>query len=131
MYMKNIYTLLFVTIFIIFSCTQKETIYQTTYVNEVVEDNDAPPYSSVTTPQIYFYIQKIFIDLIGREAFPDQLEDITTFLKDNDLSDEARETILDQLMESEPYHEQFWDFHHKSWPSRTIFPLDVACRPLC
>ena len=75
--MRNILYLMLMMVFI-FSC-QKDTIVQ----NIIIEDNTAPPYDEVTTVQIQNYVNKIYIDLLGREPLDNELTSTTSDLKSN------------------------------------------------
>ena len=110
----------FLTLSIVFSvlitsCTEKETITQIDHTNVILDDNTAPPYNEVTTVQIQNYINKIYIDLIGREPLPLELEDDTEFLKNNHLSLESRNQLLDQLMTNPMYFDRFFDVYSTAY----------------
>ncbi len=91
------------------ACTKKETINQIDHVNVIIDDNTAPPYNQVTTIQIQNYINKIYIDLLGREPLQQELEDHTNLLKSNNLSLQSRTLLLNQLMENPLYYDRFFD----------------------
>lgn len=100
--MRIIYFAFLLTIVFI-SCTEKETITITEHTNVIIDDNTAPPYSEITTVQIHNYINKIFIDLYGREPQDSELESFTTFLKTNKLSESSRTEMLTNLMDGSEY----------------------------
>ena len=102
--MKGSFPLILLCCFLfLFSCKQKEEIITNEHTNVIVDDNTAPPYSEVTTIQIQNYINKLYIDLIGREPLNQEMEGATSFLKENDLSDEGRQTVIDALQNSDEY----------------------------
>lgn len=88
------------------ACTTKETVYETEHVNVIIDDNTPPPYDQVTTVQIQNYINKMYIDLLGREPLNVELTADTEWLKGNNLSAAARNQIFDQLMEQEAYFDR-------------------------
>lgn len=91
------------------ACTKKETINQIDHINVIIDDNTAPPYNQVTTIQIQNYINKTYIDLLGREPLQQELEDHTHLLKSNNLSLQSRTLLLDQLMENPLYYDRFFE----------------------
>jgi hypothetical protein len=97
------------------ACTEKETINQIDHTNVIIDDNTAPPYSEVTTVQIQNYINKMYIDLIGREPLQQELEDDTNLLKNNNLSQESRIQVLNQLMSNPLYFDRFFDVYSAAY----------------
>ena len=104
---------------IVTACTEKETINHTEHTNVIIDDNSPPPYNQVTTVQIQNYINKMYIDLVGREPLQQELEDDTKLLKDNNLSLESRHQLLDQLMSNPLYYEQFYDVYSAAYLNAT------------
>ena len=97
------------------ACTEKETINQIDHTNVIIDDNTAPPYNEVTTVQIQNYINKMYIDLIGREPLQQELEDDTNLLKNNNLSLESRIQVLNQLMSDPLYFNRFFDVYSAAY----------------
>ena len=97
------------------ACTEKETINQIDHTNVIIDDNTAPPYSEVTTVQIQNYINKMYIDLIGREPLQQELEDDTNLLKNSNLSLESRIQLLNQLMSNPLYYDRFFDVYSAAY----------------
>ena len=88
---------------LLFSCKQKEEIITNEHTNVIVDDNTAPPYNEVTTVQIQNYINKLYIDLIGREPLSQEMDNITFLFKENDLSEAVRQQVIDELHEKDEY----------------------------
>jgi len=61
---------------------------------EIVPDNDAPYYSEVSDLLIENYINRVYIDQIGREPFDSEMNLERETLKAADLSFEAREAMI-------------------------------------
>jgi hypothetical protein len=99
------------------ACTEKETINHTEHTNVIIDDNTPPPYDEVTTVQIQNYINKLYIDLIGREPLQQELEDDTNLLKSNNLSLDSRIQLLDQLMSNPLYYDRFFDVYSAAYLS--------------
>lgn len=74
----------------VFSC-KKETKVET------VPDNTAPYYDKVPRVKIENYVNRLYIDLIGREAFDTELQEETDKLISNDLSMSTREDLILKL----------------------------------
>lgn len=100
-----------VILLIAISC-QKETIH--------VPDNDAPIINNVPAIKIENYINRVFIDLIGREPFDAEIETELQALKDGKLTNESREALLVKLQTNtdfiegdtsytQAYHQHLYD----------------------
>jgi hypothetical protein len=74
----------------VFSC--KET------TNIQVEPNKPPKYSGVSTIRIENYVQRMFIDLLGREATDFERASFTAQLKNAALHDSCRHRLIKKLM---------------------------------
>jgi hypothetical protein len=64
---------------------------------EIVEGNQAPNYSGVSDVLIENYVNRVFIDLIGREPLDAEMENEVALLKEDTLSKEARERLIIKL----------------------------------
>ncbi len=119
--MRNIIYLTILMVFI-FSC-KKDTVIE----NIIIEDNTAPPYNEVTTVQIRNYVNKIYIDLLGREPLMSELTSSTSDLKSNSLSDTSREQLLSDLMSTDEYYKRFYEIYQTSYlPGVTNDELDFT-----
>lgn len=82
-------TIQFVAICVlVFSC-KKDAV--------IIPDNDAPYYGEVPTVKVENYINRLFIDLIGREALDAEMATELANLRAADLSIESRETLIKKL----------------------------------
>lgn len=119
--MKN---LLYLTLVVVsFLSCKKDSIVQ----NVIIEDNTAPPYNEVTTVQIQNYVNKIYIDLLGREPLDNELNSATSSLKSSSLSDDSREQLLTSLMNTEEYYLRFYEIYQTSYlPGVTNDELDFT-----
>ena len=75
-------------IIMVFSCKKD---------GEIISDNNAPYYDGIPTVVIENYINRLFIDLIGREPLDTEMTEELAVLKDADLSISAREELIEKL----------------------------------
>ncbi len=90
----------------------KTEITEEIHKNIVVEGNRVPDYSGVSTLQVENYVNKLYIDLIGEEPDGPELDQKVALLKNNGLSAESREIIIDELLAGTKYYKQL--FHQTS-----------------
>lgn len=64
---------------------------------KIIPDNDAPYYGEVSTVLVENYVNRMYIDLLGREPLDVEIADDVAFLRSEGLSIAARETILNRL----------------------------------
>ena len=86
---KIIYLLVLVTASLVFSSCKKE--------EKVIGDNNAPNYYGVTTIKVKNYVNRIFIDLTGREPLDEEMDSIVALLESNNLSFSTREAIIKNI----------------------------------
>lgn len=93
----NLHSLLFLLLsscFLLFSggCKKQEIVD--------VPDNQSPWYDEIPTIIVNNYVNKVFIDLIGREPTDEELETETTLLQNAKLSFASRDALIDKLQNS-------------------------------
>lgn len=71
------------------SCKKEEVMF---------EDNTIPPYSEIPTVVVQNYVNRLFIDLIGREPLDSEMELEVSLLEEANLSTESRVNLVNQLM---------------------------------
>lgn len=86
--MRNFYLPLLLAL-LLFSCKKEETVF---------EDNTTPPYSEIPTVLVQNYVNRLFIDLIGREPIDIEMAAEVATLEDADLSSDSRTTLVNKLM---------------------------------
>ena len=62
------------------------------------EENPIPPYNGVPTVVVDAYLTRVYIDLIGREPLPGEMEQDRATLRAGDLGLNARLDLIDRLM---------------------------------
>jgi len=89
---------------LISSCTKTENI--------LISGNKPPDYRSVPTIKIENYVNRYFIDLLGREPTDTERVYHTEFLKRNKLSIHARDTLVSTLLYDTTYHTGDSSYRH-------------------
>ena len=79
-----------VLLFTFFTNCQKEVEIQ-------INGNKTPKYDDVPTIHVENYINRLFIDLLGREPTDTERNSLTKRLKDSNLSISCRDSIVRQL----------------------------------
>lgn len=69
----------------------------------VVPDNNAPYYDGIPKVVLQNYINRLFIDLIGREALDTEMETEENYLRANNLSISARAFLIHKLQTDTTY----------------------------
>ena len=82
--------LLVISLFILHSCKKDEVAY--------FDNNEPPYYAKVPTVKIRNYVNRLFIDLIGREPTDLELDKEAEALKALDVSDASRLALINRLM---------------------------------
>lgn len=104
-FMKNLSYLLLITVAVgtVLSCKKK---------SDLIPDN-TPPYSAeVPTVKVQNYVNRLFIDLIGREPLDSEMDAEVATLKAADLSFAAREALIDKLMFDETWRAGDSSYHY-------------------
>ena len=86
---------LFVALFI-FSCKKDA---------EIISDNDAPYYGEIPTILLENYVNRMYIDLLGREPLDSEMINDVQYLRDSDVSLESRDSLLYKLQFDTTYIE--------------------------
>jgi hypothetical protein len=84
-------------VFILASCT-KEVIV-------IIPDNEPVSYTNISRLKIENYVNRLFIDLIGREPLKIELSEEVEILQTKELSRDARLKLIDKLMNDDTYRE--------------------------
>ncbi|NNE54552.1 MAG: hypothetical protein HKN32_00930 [Flavobacteriales bacterium] len=64
----------------------------------VFTDNTIPPYAEIPTVVVQNYINRVYIDVLGREPLDSEMESETVILESANLSSEARYDMVNKLM---------------------------------
>lgn len=112
--MTRILTILFLVV-LSNGCIKNETVFNKTHVNEVVEGNEPPPFSGVTTVQLKNYVNKLYTDLYGREPFDAELDAGVSLLNQDDMIEQNMKDYVELLMESDEYYDRFFEIYRNSY----------------
>lgn len=83
-------------IFLLFSCEKG---------SEIINNNNAPYYSEIPTLLLENYVNRVYIDLIGREPLDQEMINDVQFLRDADVSLDSRDSLLIKLQYDTNYVE--------------------------
>ena len=86
--MKNHFLCIFLLLFLLSAC-KKETV--------IVTDNQPPIVNNVSVVKIENYVNRVFIDLLGREPLDTELTAETEVLRSANLAQTAREALIEKL----------------------------------
>lgn len=98
------------------SCTKSEESF--------IDGNKPPKYNSVPTIKVENYINRLFIDLLGREATDSERIERTNYLKEKELSFDARVKIITELQEDSSYRIGDSSYRHAYY--QRIYDLSKA-----
>ena len=93
-YSKFSLGLILISVIVISSCKKDP---------QILENNDPPYYAETPTVLVEFYINRLFIDLIGREPFDEEMANEVAFLRSYDLSMEGRDSLILKLQTDTNY----------------------------
>ena len=79
---------IFFIVFIMSSCKREDNI---------IPNNNAPYYGEIPTLLLENYVNRCYIDLLGREPLDDEMIEDVQFLRDNKVTVESREQLLYKL----------------------------------
>ncbi len=92
-HIKSLFLIILI-LFTFFSCKKEQ---------QIIGNNDAPYYDEVPTVLVEFYVNRLFIDLIGREPFDEEMANEVAFLRSYDLSMEGRDSLILKLQTDTNY----------------------------
>ena len=93
--MRKIFYLLVLILFI--SSCKKDS--------DIITNNNAPYYGEIPTILLENYVNRIYIDLIGREPLDDEMLSDVQFLRDADVTLESRDSLIYKLQFDTTYIE--------------------------
>ncbi|HZG00567.1 MAG TPA: hypothetical protein VEY71_06165 [Chitinophagales bacterium] len=91
------------------SSCKKDPIVQTIHADTTITGNQPPNYTGVPTLNIRLYVNKMYVDILGREATDAELNANTNLLVAQNLSEAARLQIADALLNDTAYYQRLLD----------------------
>lgn len=82
---------------------KKEPVVQIIHSDTTITGNQPPNYTGVPTVKVKLYVNKLYVDILGREPSATELETNTNLLLTQQLSLASREQIVDQLFSDTLY----------------------------
>ncbi len=83
----------------------------------VIEDNNPPPYDGIPTILVENYVNRLYIDVLGREPTDVEMQAETEMLKSAGLQQNARYSLIHKLQNDKGYREGdssfFIAYHHR------------------
>lgn len=90
------YIIPFVLILLCYSCKKDA---------EIILDNEAPYYAEIPTILLENYVNRMYIDLLGREPLDNEMLNDVQYLRDADVTIESRDSLLYKLQFDTTYIE--------------------------
>jgi hypothetical protein len=94
---------LVILIIIAFGCKKDPVVF---------ENNEIPPYDEVPTIKVQNYVNRLFIDILGREPVDIEMDAEVLVLEANDLSFPTRELLIEKLMFNTDFVEGDISYNH-------------------
>jgi hypothetical protein len=98
----------FLMLLLFTGCKKTEIIE--VHENLVVPGNAPPDYSGITTLQVQGYVNRLYVDVKGEQPTFEELTEKVQYLKDNDLSLQARENLISELFDTDEYYSNLFNY---------------------
>jgi hypothetical protein len=72
---------------------------------QIFTDNDAPYYDKVPSVKVRNYVNRLFIDLLGREPLDAEMDQETATLQADNVSKVSREALINKLMQDDAFRD--------------------------
>ena len=72
---------------------------------QIFTDNDAPYYDKVPSVKVRNYVNRLFIDLLGREPLDAEMDQETATLQADNVSKISREALINKLMQDDTFRD--------------------------
>jgi hypothetical protein len=73
----------------------------------VYTNNPIPPNNTISTLTVEQYVNRCFVDLLGRGVTDDELSEFVSILENNNFSIEARKSFIERLQQDDGLQEQY------------------------
>lgn len=102
--MRGCRLFIFTSLLFLFGCNKSEDL--------LIDGNEAPDYRSIPTIKVENYVNRTFIDLLGREPTNEERISFTEYLKKHELSMAARDTMIRKLIYDTSFHAGDSSYNH-------------------
>lgn len=85
------------------SCKKEQTVFT---------DNQIPNYAEIPTIVVQNYVNRLFIDVIGREPLDEEMEAEVAALRNNDLNSALRKALVQKLMNNTSFVQGDISYNH-------------------
>lgn len=72
---------------------------------QIFTDNDAPYYDKVPSVKVRNYVNRLFIDLLGREPLDAEMDQETATLQTDNVGKVSREALINKLMQDDTFRD--------------------------
>lgn len=90
-----------------FSC-MKDPIIEEIHKDTTINNNNPPPYTGVSDDKITAYINKLYIDLLGRAPTGTEITTSLNYLDENGLAEASRDTVIQHLIKTKTYYDRLF-----------------------
>jgi hypothetical protein len=102
------------------SCTKDIT--EELHLDTTINGNNPPDYSGVSDDKITAYINKLYIDLLGRAPTTEEINSGLTFLDENNIDDASRDSVIRNLQNSDEYYERLFSINSSEFLNGVSMP---------
>lgn len=105
------YIIILIIISGLFTHCKKDPVNKNYFQDTIISGNIAPPYDGVSSIQINNYINRLYIDLLGREPLDAEISSGYTTLVNGELSQITKESFINDLITRNEYYDRFFDIY--------------------
>ena len=102
---KHIVSLFALIIVIAYSCKKTEVVHE----NKIITGNSVPQDTSVPLLIVKNFVNKLYIDIIGREPTDTELNSNVDYLVTNGLSTQSKTTTVETVISNDEYHKRLFE----------------------
>ena len=99
---------IFIFSVVIFFSACKKVEHDNVHENKTIAGNQIPPITSISTIQTHAYINRVYVDLVGREADSTELATQTILLKNANFTDTARGAMIAHVINTKEFFTQLF-----------------------
>ena len=104
-----LFSIIYIFLSICFSSCKKDPINREIHTDTIIIGNIAPNYTGVSTTSIKLYVNKLYVDLLGREATQIELTNDVNTLINNNLSESSRESVIQNLFVDSAFYSRIFE----------------------